>query len=96
MKTSGTLSWLRILAFLEGCSFLLFALTMPLKYYYDIKWPNQVVGMAHGVLFIAYIAFVWMVSQEKKWSIGTQFWAYFASLLPFGTFVADARIFKKA
>lgn len=95
MKLSGTLAYLRLFAFLEGCSFLLFALTMPLKYYYDIKWPNQVVGMAHGVLFIAYVALVWMVSREKKWSVLTQFWAYLASLLPFGTFVADAKIFKK-
>lgn len=96
MKLSDTLSYLRLFAFLEGCSFLLFALTMPLKYSFDIKWPNQIVGMAHGLLFIIYIVLVWMVSKEKKWSLMTQFWAYLASLLPFGTFVADAKIFKKS
>lgn len=95
MKLSDTLSYLRLFAFLEGCSFLLFALTMPLKYSFDIKWPNQIVGMAHGLLFIIYIVLVWIVSKEKKWSLMTQFWAYLASLLPFGTFVADAKIFKK-
>jgi integral membrane protein len=94
MNFSSTLSALRLLGFLEGCSFLLFALTMPVKYMLDIKWPNMVVGMLHGILFIAYVMFVFMVSKERKWDLKTQFWAYLASLLPFGTFVADAKIFK--
>lgn len=94
MNFSGTLNALRLIGFLEGCSYLLFALTMPVKYMLHILWPNMIVGMAHGVLFIAYCMMVFVVSRENKWSFGTQFWAYLASLLPFGTFVADARIFK--
>lgn len=38
---------------------------------------------------------VFVVNQEKKWSFMTNIWAYLASLIPFGTFVADAKIFKK-
>lgn len=79
---------------MEGCSFLLFALTMPLKYQFGIKEPNQIVGMGHGLLFIAYIILVFWVSREHKMTIGQQFWSYLASLLPFGTFVADKKIFK--
>jgi integral membrane protein len=95
MNFSNTLSSLRLFGFMEGCSFLLFALTMPLKYGLHINWPNQVVGMAHGLLFIIYLLLVFLVSREYKWSLTTQFWAYLASLLPFGTFVADAKIFRK-
>lgn len=96
MNLKTTLGALRLLALLEGISYLLFALTMPLKYMYEMPMPNKVVGMAHGFLFIAYCAMVFIVNQEKKWSLITNFWAYLASLIPFGTFVADAKIFKKA
>jgi integral membrane protein len=94
MNFSSTLGALRLFGFMEGCSFLLFALTMPVKYMMKIGWPNQVVGMAHGILFIAYVMLVFLVARERKWSLSTQFGAYIASLLPFGTFVADAKIFK--
>jgi integral membrane protein len=96
MNLKTTLGALRLLALLEGISYLLFALTMPLKYMYEMPMPNKIVGMAHGFLFIAYCAMVFIVNQEKKWSLVTNFWAYLASLIPFGTFVADAKIFKKA
>jgi integral membrane protein len=95
MNFSSTLNALRLIGFMEGCSYLLFALTMPLKYMLHITWPNMIVGMAHGVLFIAYIMMVFVVAKEQKWNLLTQFWAYLASLLPFGTFVADAKIFRR-
>lgn len=95
MNFSSTLSALRLIGFMEGCSFLLiFAVSMPLKYAMAINWPNQVIGMLHGILFIAYVMFVYIVAKDRKWDLKTQFWAYLASLLPFGTFVADAKIFK--
>lgn len=95
MNVSSTLGALRLIGFMEGCSFLLFGLTMPLKYMMQMPLPNQIVGMVHGILFIAYVLMVFIVAREKQWSAATQFWAYLASLLPFGTFVVDAKIFKK-
>ena len=51
MKNS--LSILRLLAFLEGVSFLvLLGIAMPLKYYYNKPEFVKIVGMAHGVLFV--------------------------------------------
>ncbi len=94
MNVSSTLGALRLIGFLEGCSFLLFGLTMPMKYMMEIPLPNQIVGILHGILFIAYVMMVFVVAREKKWPAATQFWAYLASLLPFGTFVVDAKIFK--
>jgi integral membrane protein len=95
MHFKTSLGILRILALLEGISFLSFAITMPLKRMYDMPLPNLIVGNIHGFLFIAYCIMVFVVNQEKKWSLATNFWAYAASLIPFGTFVADAKIFKK-
>ena len=43
---------LRIVAFVEGCSYLLLGITMVLKYRFSMPRPNYVVGMAHGVLFV--------------------------------------------
>lgn len=67
---------------------------MPLKYIFDIPEPTYPVGLAHGVLFVAYCIFVLVVTLEKKWSFKTMLLAGVASLLPFGTFVADKKIFE--
>lgn len=85
---------LRIVAFLEGCSYLLFAITMPLKYIYHITGPNKVIGMAHGFLFVLYILLVIKVALENKWSLMKTFWAFLASIVPFGTFYADKKLFR--
>ena len=86
---------LRIVAFAEGCSFLLIGLTMILKYQYDMPKPNYVVGMAHGVLFIAYIFLVLQVAYLHKWKMMKVFWAFVASLVPFGTFYAEKHLYNK-
>jgi integral membrane protein len=88
---------LRIIGFLEGISFLLLmGIGVPLKYFAGYEHATQELGMAHGVLFIAYIIAVIPVFFHLKWSIKTTFLVYLASLLPFGTFIADHRIFKPA
>lgn len=95
MNFKSTLGILRITGILEGISYLLlFAVTMPLKRIYGIESPNLVVGMLHGILFIAYVLLVIAVSVDRKWSTKTTILAGIASLLPFGTFVADAKIFR--
>ncbi len=87
---------MRLLAWLEGTSFLLLmGVGMPLKYLHEMPAPNYVIGMAHGILFIAYCIWVMIVRSEKTWNAKKTFLALLASLLPFGTFVADAKIFRK-
>ncbi|SKB42949.1 DUF3817 domain-containing protein [Daejeonella lutea] len=88
------LSRFRLIAFLEGCSFLLIGLTMILKYKYAMPGPNYVVGMAHGLLFILYIALLLHVAYVYKWSYWKVGLSFLASLIPFGTFYADKKLFK--
>ncbi len=95
MTPQTKLKLLKILAILEGISYLSFAITVPLKKLYDMPKPNFYVGMTHGVLFILYIIFVMLVKKDAKWSLKTTLWALVASIIPFGTFVADAKIFNK-
>lgn len=86
---------LKISAILEGISYLLlFGLSMPLKYYYNMPEPNYYIGMAHGLLFVVYCVWVLIVAREKKWSAKIIIWSWIASLLPFGTFVVDKKWFK--
>ena len=85
----------RGIALMEGVSYLLlFALSMPLKYWAGIREPNIYIGYVHGFLFIAYIGIAVVLWQERKWKLKTLFWVLLASLLPFGTFYLDSRFLK--
>ena len=96
MNLKTTLGQLRLLAIIEGVSYLmLFGITMPLKYIGDIGGPNKFVGMAHGVLFIMYCLWVIFYANKKNWSIMKTLLALGASLLPFATFVVDRKYLKE-
>ncbi len=86
---------LRILAIAEGISFLLFAITMPLKYGLGIKEPNLYVGMTHGWLFILYVVLCIQCIAVYGWSAKNASMALIASLIPFGTFYMDRKLFAK-
>ncbi|MCX2744038.1 DUF3817 domain-containing protein [Mangrovivirga sp. M17] len=94
MNLKSTLGRFRLVAILEGISYLLFAITMPLKYMMDIPQPNYVVGMAHGFLFIAYIFLALTAIFTYKWNLKTSFLVLLASLIPAGTFFIDIKILK--
>ena len=91
----NSLSRFRLVAFLEGCSFLLFAITMPLKYLMGMPKPNYIIGMAHGLLFIVYVILLLQVSTENKWPLKKIFLAFIASLVPFGTFYANKKLYPE-
>jgi integral membrane protein len=86
---------LRIVAFIEGCSYLLLGFTMVLKYKFSMPQPNYFVGLAHGIFFILYIFLLLQVSLLYRWNLLKIFMAFLASLIPFGTFYADKVIFRK-
>ena len=85
---------LRIVAFLEGCSYLLLGFTMILKYKFSMPLPNYIVGLAHGFLFVLYIILLFQVAFLHRWNLLKMFLAFVASLVPFGTFYADKKLFR--
>ena len=89
------LTILKTIAILEGISYLLFAVTVPLKRIYDYHWPNKIVGMSHGILFILYILLVYINSKVERWNWKTKAFLYLASVIPFGTFIVEKKILKK-
>jgi integral membrane protein len=89
------LKQMQILALAEGISYLSFGLTMPLKYVYSIPQPNLYVGMAHGILFIAYCVWVLRLHFALKLKYELTGLFLFASLVPFMTFWIDSKYLKK-
>jgi integral membrane protein len=93
---TSSLGRLRLVAFLEGVSFLvLLGIAMPLKYLFGQPLAVKHVGMAHGVLFVAYIFLLLAVSLEKSWGFRKLVLGVLVSFLPFGTFWADKRLFRE-
>jgi integral membrane protein len=91
---SNTLRIFKIVAFAEGISYILFGISMPLKYVYSIPEPNFVVGLAHGLLFSLYCLLVLILFFQLKWSIAKTALVFLVSLVPFGTFIAEKRLFN--
>lgn len=86
---------LSLLGVLEGISYLLLlGICMPLKYLAEVPEPTFYVGLIHGILFIAYCLWLAIVAWEYEWNLSKVVWGFIASLLPFGTFVAEVKLFK--
>ncbi len=84
---------LRMLGNLEGVSYLiLLCIAMPMKYFYDMPLAVKVVGMAHGVLFLAYCVLLSVCLKRFKWTFGFGLYLFAATLIPFGTFVTDRKL----
>jgi len=85
----------RKIALLEGISYVLFGITMPLKYGYDILEPNFYVGMAHGVLFMVYCFGGLTCAIKFRWSFLFSVGVFVASLIPFGTFYLEWKYLRQ-
>jgi integral membrane protein len=91
MKTA--IGRLRLIGIAEGISFLLLlGIAMPLKYLAGIPEMVKWVGWIHGLLFVLYLAAVAHVTFLHRWSVFRVAGSFLASLLPFGTFVLDAKL----
>ena len=89
------LGFLRITALLEGVSYLLLLFVgMPLKYVWHLPTPNLYIGAAHGALFVLYVVLVIWVKFRLNWALTKTGWALLASVIPFGTFWAEVKLFR--
>lgn len=83
----------KIIAFLEGASLLLLLFfAMPMKYYFQEPIFVKIIGMAHGVLFVAYIILAIIAKIELNWSFKKTGMICLASVVPFGTFYVEKNI----
>jgi integral membrane protein len=87
---------LRILGNIEGISYLLLlGVAMPLKYSFGFPEAVKIVGMAHGLLFIAYCLLLAVCMKKFTWKLGFGIYLFIATLIPFGTFVTDRKLREK-
>lgn len=71
----------------EAISFIaLLGIAMPLKYFAGMPKAVSVVGMAHGILFVAYVTVAFLSMQTFKWPFKKFALAFVAAFLPFGPF----------
>lgn len=87
----------RSIALLEGISTLaLFFFAMPMKYIAGDPIYVKNIGMAHGILFILYIAFAILIKNEQKWNPRTFAIVCLASIFPFGTFYVEKKYLRNS
>lgn len=92
LKTSA-IDRLRLASGLDGISYLvLLGIAMPLKYLAGEPLAVRIVGMAHGVLFLALCACLLEVLVRKKLSFGWCVVVFLCALFPFAPFFLDRKL----
>ena len=85
----------RITAFLEGISYLLLLfVAVPIKYLNGDPQYVKLLGMPHGLLFVAYIVLAIWLKPDFKWSKKDFIIVLLASVIPFGTFYVEKKFLK--
>ncbi len=82
----------RLLSLIEGLSLItLLFIAMPARYQFgvDFVWP---VGMAHGLLWMAYVVLSLAVSHTQRWPVLVWLLALLCSVVPFGFLLIDRRL----
>ncbi|WP_025685708.1 DUF3817 domain-containing protein [Paenibacillus maysiensis] len=90
-KTFGVIGNIEAVSYL-----LLVCIAMPLKYAAGMPQMVSWVGMIHGVLFVAYVVAIVAMLIFRKLTVLQGLIALIASLLPFGPFIFDRKVLKKA
>lgn len=87
---------LRIAGIAEGISFLtLLFIAMPIKYLAGDPGAVWYIGWIHGLLFMLYILALISVKINVEWNYKRTLLAFFAALVPFGTFIFDKSLRKE-
>ena len=85
----------RIVAFLEGVSYmLLLFIAVPIKYWGGNEQWVKLLGMPHGILFVAYIVVAYLLKDEEHWNKTEFLIVLVASVIPFGTFYVDKKFLR--
>ena len=75
----------RAISAIEGLSYILLVfIAMPLKYGLGLPQMVKVLGMAHGVLFMAFVIALALAMVAQKWSITRAIVLLVASMVPLG------------
>jgi integral membrane protein len=86
---------LRVISYLEGISYIsLLFIAVPIKYYANDPSLVKLLGMPHGLLFVAFVILSLVNSKKYNWSFIKTIVVLISSIIPFGTFYVDYKYFK--
>jgi len=83
---------LRIVAVLEAVSFLVLLTATVVKYTQGSEVVVKLMGRVHGALFLVYALLVILVASDESWRLKRTLLTLLCAVLPFGGFVADAKL----
>ena len=90
---SRALDRFRAISLAEGVSYLvLIGIAMPLKYAAGLPSAVRVIGMLHGVLFVAFVVGLALAAKSERWGAKQIVIAMIAALLPVGAFWLERRL----
>ncbi|NNC70726.1 MAG: DUF3817 domain-containing protein [Flavobacteriaceae bacterium] len=86
----------RVVSILEGLSYiLLLFIAVPIKYIGGDESYVKLLGMPHGLLFVAYIVLAYLIKDDQQWKSKTFWTVLLASVIPFGTFYIEKKYFRR-
>ncbi|PQV47755.1 integral membrane protein [Jejuia pallidilutea] len=89
------LNTFRVVALLEGVSYiLLLFIATPIKYLANDPQYVKLLGMPHGLLFVAYVAIAFLIKNDLNWTNKEFAIVLIAAIVPFGTFYIDKKYLK--
>jgi integral membrane protein len=95
-KTTKLLRFYRISAWIVGLPLAaLFLVAMPMKYFGDNGTPVTVIGIAHGWLYMIYIACTALLATHRRWSIGRTVLVVLGGTVPLLSFWTEHVVHKK-
>lgn len=81
---------LRIVSAIEGLSYaLLVFIAMPLKYGLGQPQMVKVMGMAHGLLFVAFSLALLLAWYKRRWSVTRPIGLMVLSMIPLGAILIE-------
>ncbi|MGW0708840.1 DUF3817 domain-containing protein [Streptomyces sp. NPDC002643] len=94
MKKS-VLTRYRVMAYVTGVLLVLLTLGVIAKYLLKLDGADsftQVIGIAHGWLYVLYLVFAFDLGSKAKWPVRKQLWVLLAGTIPTAAFFVERRI----
>jgi integral membrane protein len=97
MKRS-VLTRYRIMAYVTGVLLVLLTLGVIAKYLLHIDGATgfvEIVGIAHGWLYIVYLIVAFELGSKAKWPVARQLWVLLAGTVPTAAFFVERRVTRE-
>ncbi|SCG44207.1 DUF3817 domain-containing protein [Micromonospora halophytica] len=92
----GALTRYRVIAWIVGVALVVLVLIgMPLKYAADEPIVVEVVGTAHGWLYMLYLAATFDLGRRVNWPLKRMLLVMLAGTVPFVSFVAERKVTRE-